>query len=182
MIDVDEVVEQCVQAVADPDPRLAVRDVLERIAAQPSALAERLGDPTVGLDILYRAPNLTVINVVWPPGISLFPHDHRMWAAIGIYAGQEDNDFYRRQGSRIEASGGRELRVGDVLLLGDDAVHSVRNPARTHTGAVHVYGGDFVEMQRSQWDVETLEEKPYDHEAVAREFARAQQAFLAGRD
>jgi predicted metal-dependent enzyme (double-stranded beta helix superfamily) len=180
--DLSDVVEQCVQAAAEGDARLAVRDVLERIVSQPEGLAGRLGDPKVGLDILYRAPNLTVIHVVWPPGISLFPHDHRMWAAIAIYGGQEDNAFYRRREGRIVPSGGRELRVGDVLLLGDDAVHSVRNPARTHTGAIHVYGGDFVDMPRSQWDAETLEERPYDHEAVAREFARAEEAFLAASE
>ena len=25
------------------------------------------------------------LNIVWSPGISLFPHDHRTWAVIGIY-------------------------------------------------------------------------------------------------
>ena len=38
-------------------------------------------------------------------GHALYPHDHRMWAAIGIYAGQEDNAFYRRTGA-----GGRDAR------------------------------------------------------------------------
>ena len=41
------------------------------------------------------------------------PHNHQMWAAIGIYGGQEDNTFYRRdpddRRSLIE-SGGKQLR------------------------------------------------------------------------
>ena len=119
-------------------------------------------------------PSLTVLNVLWPPLFSLLPHDHRMWAAIGIYGGSEDNTFYRRQGSAIVRSGEKELSVGDVLLLGDDTIHAVHNPRRAYTGAVHVYGGDFINTPRSQWDAKTLEEEPYDLEAIRREFDRAE--------
>ncbi len=45
--------------------------------------------------MLYRDDDLTVLHVVWAPGMSIYPHDHRMWAVIGIYSGQEDNAFYR---------------------------------------------------------------------------------------
>jgi predicted metal-dependent enzyme (double-stranded beta helix superfamily) len=31
----------------------------------------------------------TVLKVVGGPRLRVFPHDHRMWAAIGIYGGQE---------------------------------------------------------------------------------------------
>ncbi len=91
-----------------------------------------------------------------------------MWAAIGIYGGQEDNAFYRRTPEGVVASGGKELHEGDVALLGDDTIHSVRNPRRSHTGAIHVYGGDFFARPRSEFDPETLEEAPYD---VARAMA-----------
>jgi predicted metal-dependent enzyme (double-stranded beta helix superfamily) len=103
-----------------------------------------------------------------------------MWAAIGIYGGSEENVFYRRIGPTIEKSGGKSLTQRDVLLLGDDAVHSVHNPLRSHTGAIHVYGGNFIRAPRSQWPPETLIEEPYDLEAVRREFARAEQAPSVG--
>jgi predicted metal-dependent enzyme (double-stranded beta helix superfamily) len=181
-MDLDELIDQCVRARAEGDPRLAVRDVLQEAMAEPSQLVSALGASAAGLRLLHRSPELTVINVVWPPKISLFPHDHRMWAAIAIYGGQEDNSFYRRDGTRVVASGGKELHEGDVLLLGDDAVHSVDNPsAHSYTGAIHVYGGDFVEQPRSQWDRETLEEQPYDMALVEAEFERAEQAFLASQ-
>ena len=32
--------------------------------------------------------------------MDIYPHDHRMWAAIGIYAGEEDNAIYRRTAPR----------------------------------------------------------------------------------
>jgi predicted metal-dependent enzyme (double-stranded beta helix superfamily) len=177
----DELVAGCVQAVAEADPRGAVREVLERTVAT-AKLADELGSSCGGLTVLYNAPNLTVLNVVWPPLFSIFPHDHRMWAGICIYGGREDNEFYRRRGETIVSSGGKELMDGDVQLLGADVIHAVHNPALSYTGAIHVYGGDFIATPRSQWDAETFEEQPYDLEAVRREFDRAEQRFKSTGD
>ncbi len=92
---------------------------------------------------LYRSSALTVLRFVWPPAVELFPHDHRMWAAIGIYGGGEDNTFFRRVPEGLVVSGGKQLRAGDVALLGADVIHAVANPSRAYTAAIHVYGGDY---------------------------------------
>jgi predicted metal-dependent enzyme (double-stranded beta helix superfamily) len=181
MIDLDVFVENLVMANSDTDPRLAVRDVLDR-ALSSTAFEEAFGDPTAGLNVLFNSDEFTVLNVVWPPKMTLYPHDHRMWAAIAIYGGSEENVFYRRNGAAIERSGGKSITKRDVLLLGDDVIHSVHNPVRSHTGAIHVYGGDFIRAPRSQWPPETLIEEPYDLEAVRREFSRAEQAASVGPD
>src|SRR5438552_12838934 len=115
-----------------------MRETLSRATAAPTAVADALGHDRGDLQALYRCDDLTILNVVWSPGMVLRPHDHRMWACIGIYAGREDNAFYRRDHGSITASGGKELRERDVLLLGDDAIHSVANPLRSCTGAIHV--------------------------------------------
>jgi hypothetical protein len=52
----------------------------------------------------------------------------------------------------------------------------------SYTGAIHIYGGDFVGTRRSQWDVETLQEQPYDLNAVHQEFDRAERAFRPGNE
>jgi predicted metal-dependent enzyme (double-stranded beta helix superfamily) len=177
MLDFDDIVERCVEAVRESEPRLAIREVLQAAvggSASPSV------EPRPGLNFLHRSDDLTVIDVIWPPGMTLFPHDHRMWAAIGIYGGQERNAFFRRDGAGIVTSGGKDLSERDVLLLGDDTIHSVHNPGRNYTGAIHVYGGDFVAQPRSQWDPETLTEEPFELEAVLREFERAEE--VARRD
>ena len=181
MVVTDELVAGCVDAIAEQDPRGAVREVLKQALAGRK-LGETFSNPTAGLNVLYNAPDLTVINVVWPPLFSLYPHDHRMWAAICIYRGREDNAFYRRRGDSIVCSGGKELLDGDVQLLGDDVIHSVQNPARSYTGAIHVYGGDFIAKPRSQWDADTLEEQPYDLEAVRQEFDLADKRLKATGD
>jgi predicted metal-dependent enzyme (double-stranded beta helix superfamily) len=185
MFDVDELVSECVAAGAETEPRLAVRDVLTRALARPDDVAASLRPTEGGISLLHHTPDLTVIHVVWAPGMRLFPHNHLMWAAIGIYAGQEDNTFYRRTGAGERAlaeSGGKELTVGDVVLLGDDTIHAVANPKDRLTGAIHVYGGDFIRTPRSQWDATTLEEAPWDLAAVRSEFERAEREFTAGRD
>ena len=117
-----------------------------------------------------------MLHIVWAPGMVLYPHNHNMWAAIGIYGGREDNTFFRRsreQPGRIEQSTGKTLVEGDVLLLGDDVIHSVENPLGKLTAAIHVYGGDFVEMPRSQWGPGEPIERPFDMDLVREQFAEA---------
>ena len=52
----------------------------------------------------------------------------------------------------LEAAGGRDLPAGDVLVLGDDVIHSVANTRREFAMALHVYGGNFFTVERSEWD------------------------------
>jgi predicted metal-dependent enzyme (double-stranded beta helix superfamily) len=176
MFDVDGLVSECLGSLTEAETLLAIRDVLDGALAERVALAEAMGPPAAGLRVLHRSAELTVLNVVWPPRMTLYPHDHRMWAAIGIYGGQEDNAFYRRDSSTIVASGTKQLQEGDVVLLGDDTIHSVHNPAPRYTGALHVYGGDFFAVPRSQWVPDEYAEEPYDIDAVQREFERAERA------
>jgi predicted metal-dependent enzyme (double-stranded beta helix superfamily) len=178
-MDRDELVACCMTALEEAEPRIAVKEVLERAVHDIPAEVEKPGSGW--LDIWYLSSTLTVLNAVWPPGMTLYPHDHRMWAAIGIYGGQENNTFYRRGDGRLVASGGRELRQQDVVLLGDDTIHAVHNPLRRYTGAIHVYGGDFVNSARSQWDPETLLEEPYDLVAVRALFDAAETQYQASR-
>jgi predicted metal-dependent enzyme (double-stranded beta helix superfamily) len=182
MFDIDEFLSLCQEAMVEDEPRLAVRDVLQRAIERPAEVAEALRPTEGGLDILHRTPELTVLHVVWAPGMRLHPHDHRMWAAIGLYAGQEDNSFYRRSGPGrryLTESGGKELATGEVLLLGDDTIHAVANPKSHLTGAIHLYGGDFVDQPRSQWGPGPVEERPYDLDDTRRQFAEANEAWRA---
>jgi predicted metal-dependent enzyme (double-stranded beta helix superfamily) len=157
VFDVDEFVEECRGALGENEPRLALRDLLERTVCRGDELERVLPARRGELTPLHTSPDLTVLKVIWAPGMSIYPHDHRMWAAIGIYRGREDNTFFRRAGDEIVRSGTKESTDGDVLLLGDDVVHAVENPLSECTGAIHVYGGDFFNREMSQWDPETLE-------------------------
>jgi predicted metal-dependent enzyme (double-stranded beta helix superfamily) len=179
MFDLDAFVTDLIEANREPEPRGAIREVLARAVAPGSGIADALPPELAGIQPLHVSPELTVIKVVWAPGMTLYPHDHRMWAAIGIYTGGEDNTFFRRAGGTIVESGGKQLRPADVCLLGDDTVHAVTNPTTEFAGAVHVYGGDFFTMPRSEWDPETREERPFDV-AAALAYFEDQNARFAG--
>jgi predicted metal-dependent enzyme (double-stranded beta helix superfamily) len=179
VFDVDQLVADCRAARTEGEPRLAVREVLRRVLARPDEVAGALDPHEGGLTVLYGGDDVTVLHVVWAPGMTLFPHDHRMWAVIGIYAGQEDNSFYRRSGRSLTESGGTVLTTGDIALLGDDTIHSVTNPRDRLTGAIHVYGGDFVNEPRSQWGPGERLERPFDLDQARHEFAAANAAWRA---
>ena len=167
MFDLDTFIADCVNAVECDPSHKAVADLLGRAMDTPDALAAALGEPTQGgLFPIYTSDTLTIVNVVWPAGMTIVPHNHEMWATIGIYGGREDNIFWRRvkddPDGRIEAAGVKVLSKGDFTPLGPEIIHSVTNPLRKLTGAIHIYGGDFFDTARSEWDAETLHERPYD--------------------
>ncbi len=183
MLDLDRFFADCQAAVAEHDSHKGVRDVVARVVSDPAAVIAALGEPQrAGINVIYRAPNLTVLNLIWGPGMSIMPHDHRMWAVIGIYTGREDNIYWRRlptdSGREIEAAGARSLCRGDCTPLGADIIHSVTNPIPRLTGAIHVYGGDFVNQERSEWDPEALRERPYDVAKARQLFEDSNKALL----
>lgn len=156
-------VSECQSALTEETPQLAIRDLVARAVSEPSAVEDEFGlADGWRIDVLHNDDNLTVMHFVWPPLVDLFPHEHKMWSIVGIYGGVEDNTYFQRTGGSIEVSGHKRGDVGDVLLLGVDAIHSVRNPTRQWTAALHVYGGDFFSHPRLQWDPDTGDPKPFE--------------------
>ena len=184
MFDLDQFIADCRAAVAEDSSHKAAREVVARAVADPAAVLKGVGEPRLAMvERIYHGPDLTILNVIWAPMMTIMPHDHRMWAVIGVYTGAEDNMFWRRVGepggTKVEVAGGRALRVGDAEPLGRDIVHSVTNPIARLTGAIHVYGGDFFAVARSEWDPETLIERAYDVEKNMRMFTDANARLAA---
>ncbi len=177
-LDLEAFVADCVAAAGGTDPQQAVREVLARGVRDPAAMLMAVGPPQrAGLTVLHRSPELTVFSAVWTPQMNLVPHDHRMWALIGIYTGREDNILWRRSERGVTAFGAQALFEGDVAVLPTDAIHSVTNPLERFTGGIHVYGGDFFATTRSQWDPETRAEQPSDGETIRGFFERANERY-----
>jgi len=175
---IERFIESCRGAVAGVDPEKHVRALVEEAVADRAALIAALAEPaSAGLVVLYRAADLTILDFAWAPWMCFKPHDHRMWSVVGIYSGREDNVFWRRTAGGIEAAGARSLGAGEVTALGRDVIHSVVNPIGKMTRAIHVYGGDFFAppTPRSEWDPETLAERPWDMDDTRRLFAEADQ-------
>jgi len=181
MFDLDRFIADCRAALAADASHKSVREVVARAVAEPPAVLKTLGEPQRGgVHKLYHAGDLTILNVIWPPYMTIMPHNHLMWAVIGVYTGREDNIFWRRRAadgaSKVEAAGAKALGAKDAEPLGRDIIHSVTNPIPRLSGAIHVYGGDFFAAERSEWNPETLGEQRYDVEKNMRLFDKANAA------
>lgn len=181
-LDVDRFIEDVRRARLENDSQKAIEEVLNRVVSDPGSVLRGLGEPAeAGIYTLHHDDDLTILNVVWAPLMVLLPHNHNMWASIGIYAGREDNIIWNRSGDRIEATGAAALSEKEVFGLASDAIHSVTNPTERLTGAIHIYGGDFFKAGRSEWDPGSLRERPFDLEAARRTFREANERFKAVR-
>ncbi len=176
--DRDRFVENCIKAHMESDAVPAVREVLARAVSDHRSVLAGLGEATqAGLDVLLSSPTLTIFAASWTPQMNLLPHDHMMWALIGIYTGREDNILWRRGDDGIDAYAANCLFEGDVATLPADAIHSVTNPLLRFTGGIHIYGGDFFDTSRHQWDPDTLAEEPSDGDAIRAMFARENERY-----
>ena len=169
MFDKDRFVEDLRAARNESDSMDAISEVITKAIQDPASIIRALGAPGRGrAEQLYADESITISNIIWGSEMWVPPHDHLMWAVIGVYQGQEDNTFWRDQDGNLQEMGGVSLTKGDVRKLGADAVHSVRNPSLQLCGAIHVYGGDFFGAipRRHSWNPQTLERGPYDYEFI----------------
>jgi predicted metal-dependent enzyme (double-stranded beta helix superfamily) len=184
MFDLDRFKADCCAAVAERTALQAIREVVARAVGDPAAVLKAVGEPVRSeVQTLHRSPDLTILNVIWGPWMTVMPHNHEMWAVIGIYTGREDNILWRRlpaaTDGRIEAAGAKALSERDALPLGYDIIHSVTNPIRRLTGAIHVYGGDFFSVPRKEWDPERLIEQPYDVHKTLQLFEESNRVYAS---
>jgi len=156
--------ELLADALRDPE---SVKQALETVAPGKDIAKSSVGDM-----VFFRSPNLPILKAAVPPKFKTPPHSHNMSAVIGVYDGQENNTFYRRGANGLEKAGGKDLKTGDTVVLGEDAVHAIENPFDRPLLAIHVYGGDFMDTsKRSVWNPFTFEEHPYDFKLIM-EYAR----------
>ena len=185
MFGLEQFTADCRSALAADSSHRLVREVVTRAVSDPSAVLKGIGEPKRSeVQKLYHAPDLTILNVIWGPMMTIMPHNHQMWAVIGIYTGREDNIFWRRvpggQGGKLEAAGAKALCEKDAEPLGGNLIHSVTNPIPRLTGAIQIYGGDFFGVERSEWDPETLQEGRYDVAKNMRLFEEANALYRTG--
>ncbi len=159
----EDIVETIRAAGDDPG---AVATVLAGLVREPERVEQALGEEDrCGITVLFSSPALTVQRIVWPAGIKVPPHDHRMWAVVGVYRGREDNRLFRRDDPALSEAGARRIETGEVFTLGSDAIHAVANTMSVPCVALHVYGGDLDGTARSTW---TPEEHRFEPQAMWR--------------
>ena len=181
--DVQAFVDDCVRVNdGTASAQATIRELLAHALADPAAVLAGVGEPQKGgLQALHRSAGLTILNIVWAPWMQLLPHDHNMWALIGIYTGREDNIFWERRDSRVAATHATAIGRGDVIALPADVIHSVANPIGKLTGAIHIYGGDFFAPGRTEWEPESLAPRPWSIQGAVRQFEESNERFFGPR-
>ena len=171
MFERERFIEDCREALKEQNAQAAIRELVASAVSDHAQVVRAFGEPKrAGVETIYKADDLTILNLCWGPGMYVRPHNHQMWAVIGIYGGCEDNVFYRRGERGLTQHGTKSLNAKDTVPLGANIIHAVTNPLDRITAAIHVYGGNFFETPRSEWKPDTFEEQPYSVEHTLRAF------------
>ena len=171
-MDILELIERCRDATTTEDPVSGVMEALGAFLHQPN-LERHLGAADRSkYEALYRGSDLLVLHGVLPPTPTpVDPHDHRMWAVVGVYHGQEDNQLFARADDAVlEPTERFSLTPGEIRPLDAATIHSVQAAGGRYLGAVHVYGGDLFGTRRSTWRDGV--EQPNDESALPTLFER----------
>lgn len=79
MWNLDHFVADCRDAVSRAQNHLEVGELMARAMSNPEAVTQALGVPQKpGLTPIYKSADLTILNVVWQPSMTVQPHDHHM--------------------------------------------------------------------------------------------------------
>ncbi len=150
-------------------PTAEVRQILDRVFADPSAVAS--GMPAYEQDdkILFEDDAVSIWFCRFRPGDPVPPHDHQISVSIGVYEGVEKNSMYRADANGgIEVSSVHELGPGDVFSIGPTGIHSVICGSEAPSLAIHVYLGNLSEVERNLFDPRTGERMRFSDEDVER--------------
>lgn len=113
----------------------------------------------IGQWLLFRSADrsLCLFSLVVPPGAQTPVHDHLAWGMIGLYRGNQDEEFYAPQDGRLELLRRRPLEPGDwySLLPPRDDIHRVRTTSEVTSVSIHLLASDAGCTLRHVYDEQT---------------------------
>jgi len=119
----------------------------------------------IGQWLLYRAADrsLCLFSLVVPPGSMTPVHDHLAWGLIGLYRGNQDEEFYRPSAGGLELLRQRPLEPGDLyrLLPPRDDVHRVRTTSEVTSVSIHLLASDTGCILRHTYEETTGAATPF---------------------
>jgi predicted metal-dependent enzyme (double-stranded beta helix superfamily) len=119
----------------------------------------------IGQWLVFRAADrsLSLFSLVVPPGAMTPVHDHLAWGLVGVYRGNQDEEFYEPAGGRLELLRRRPLNPGDfyTLLPPRDDVHRVRTTSSETSVSIHLLANDTGCVWRHTYDEQTGEASPF---------------------
>src|SRR5207244_7528812 len=129
---------EAAEAASPAEAVAAIEPHFVELLVRPDWLPQRYqqDDPESGMGggigqwLLYRSADrsLCLFSLVVPPGSRTPVHDHLAWGLIGLYRGNQDEEFYRPRNGRLELLRRRPLEPGDHyrLIPPRDALHRAR--------------------------------------------------------
>jgi len=163
------VIDQCQRALDSADPQKTTEAVL-LAAARDAGIADAVAARTEYASLedlaILRSDELTLLAGSLPPGFSAGPHNHNLWSVVGVCRGQEDNQFFVRDGNGLKRVGEVSVVGPGVLANAADVIHAISNPLDMPLLVLHAYGGDLFATPRSNWDADTHEEHVFDWQNV----------------
>jgi predicted metal-dependent enzyme (double-stranded beta helix superfamily) len=119
----------------------------------------------IGQWLLFRAADrsLCLFSLVVPPGAMTPVHDHLAWGLVGLYRGNQDEEFYDPGRGRLQLVRRRPLEPGDyyALLPPRDDVHRVRTTSEVTSVSIHLLANDTGCVLRHTFDEQTGEARPF---------------------
>jgi predicted metal-dependent enzyme (double-stranded beta helix superfamily) len=119
----------------------------------------------IGQWLLFRAADrsLSLFSLVVPPGSMTPVHDHLAWGLVGLYRGNQDEEFYRPQAGGLDLVRRRPLERGDFysLLPPQNDIHRVRTTSEVTSVSIHLLANDTGCVARHTFDERTGEARPF---------------------
>jgi predicted metal-dependent enzyme (double-stranded beta helix superfamily) len=119
----------------------------------------------IGQWLLFRAADrsLCLFSLVVPPGSMTPIHDHLAWGFVGLYRGNQDEEFYRPAAEGLELLRRRPLAPGDFYELHPplDDVHRVRTTSDLTSVSIHLLANDTGCILRNTYDEQTGQANPF---------------------
>jgi len=140
--------------------RAALLECTVRFHALRGLVHEAPGDEV----LLHAGEHLTIYHITLTPGVIYPPHNHLMHALIGIYKGAETNLIYPASGGgRLGVPKRDEVSAPAIVHMEPQTIHAVANTGEERSGALHVYFGNLLEVQRQIWMPGEPGPQPFDN-------------------
>jgi len=154
----EELVGQVRQAATVEEHSSAIRMLLQSSQSRKDEYADAIAAMDEDEVMLLEDNTCSIWTCRYHAGVVLAPHEHCMRVHIAVYRGAEVEVHYKREPDRLHHSGNSTVKAGDVVQLGQDAVHAVTADGDGQSHAIHVYEGPLTQIKRSLFDWDTGEE------------------------
>lgn len=87
MFELDQFIADCRAALSADRSHKGLREVVARAVSDPAAVLKELGEPKRSeIQKLYHAGDLTILNVIWAPRMTIMPRTNRRNVGLAKHA------------------------------------------------------------------------------------------------